>query len=100
MPQTVGDQGQFGRRTGDVAGDDVDFVPAGQEPLDVLEGPLLRAAASGVEVIDNQPDFHGKTPCLGTRSKMRDFSSGTTHAQGQFPGFYHIRGGRSRTRTI
>ena len=58
-PETVRHQRQLGRRAGDRAGHHVDLVSAGQQPLGVLEGPLLGAAAARIEVIDDQGDSHG-----------------------------------------
>ena len=50
------------RRAVHPLGHDVDFVSPGQQPLGMLEGPLFRAAAAGVQVIDDQGDFHFFTP--------------------------------------
>ena len=53
---------QRGSRPADVLRHDVHLVSARQEHLRVLIGPLFRAAAARVEVIDDQGDFHGSTP--------------------------------------
>ena len=52
------------RRAADLLRDHVDFMPAAEKPLGVLQRPAFGAAAARIEAFDDQTDFQFIAPLL------------------------------------